>query len=209
MDDDALVGANIARFRVARGLSQAELAAQLGVAQQTVAKIEKGTRPLKYSEAYKVAQILDVTISAFGSQRPESAEAESNVVRLQHKFRQAIDKMGEAATDVSLALVAIAHEIAVDRARDPEYRSPKLQQLFSDYAVPLLSRMPIIFMTGVATGMRVAAERVGAKIPEDATAEEILSQVAAMSVDDLEEHRLSNLVLAPWLTTGKSDDADP
>jgi transcriptional regulator with XRE-family HTH domain len=67
MIDDAIdqrVGENIRRLRAARGFSQAELARYLGepYRQQTVLKVEKGTRPLKLSEAVKIAEVLAVEV---------------------------------------------------------------------------------------------------------------------------------------------------
>lgn len=62
--DDARIGKNLAALRVSAGLSQGELAERIGVAQQTVAKMEKGTRPLKYGEAVAISECLNTPISA-------------------------------------------------------------------------------------------------------------------------------------------------
>ncbi|WP_349319145.1 helix-turn-helix domain-containing protein [Mycolicibacterium canariasense] len=62
--DDARIGKNLAALRVSAGLSQGELAEQIGVAQQTVAKMEKGTRPLKYAEAVAISERLSIPLSA-------------------------------------------------------------------------------------------------------------------------------------------------
>lgn len=62
---DAVIGRNIQTLRHAKGWSQAELGEALtragfNVQQQTVLKIEQGTRPLKIWEALVVAVVLDV-----------------------------------------------------------------------------------------------------------------------------------------------------
>lgn len=62
--DDARIGKNLAALRVSAGLSQGELAEKIGVAQQTVAKMEKGTRPLKYGEAVAISECLKTPLSA-------------------------------------------------------------------------------------------------------------------------------------------------
>lgn len=72
-DANAAIGAAIQKFRVAAGMSQGELASKLAdlgepFHQQTVAKVEKGARPLKLTEALAVAKVLnrkvdDLTLS--------------------------------------------------------------------------------------------------------------------------------------------------
>jgi len=63
---DELVGANIRQLRIAAGLSQGQLASKLGESyrQQTLLKIEKGSRPLRLTEAAVLAQVLDTTVDA-------------------------------------------------------------------------------------------------------------------------------------------------
>jgi transcriptional regulator with XRE-family HTH domain len=66
-DFDAFAGANLQRWRKARGMSQAALAEILrtlghGFQQQTVLKIEKGDRPLRLHEATDIAQVLDIEL---------------------------------------------------------------------------------------------------------------------------------------------------
>lgn len=72
---DELVGANIRRYRDALGLSQTDLSERLTrpgepFHQQTVQKIEKGTRPLRLSEAARIAEVLGVSIADFAAVRP-------------------------------------------------------------------------------------------------------------------------------------------
>lgn len=58
------VGANIRKAREALGLSQAQVAKHVGLGfqQQTIVKIEKGDRPLRLSEAVRVAKVLGVEV---------------------------------------------------------------------------------------------------------------------------------------------------
>jgi transcriptional regulator with XRE-family HTH domain len=62
-DFNKRVGANLQRFRKARGISQADLAHELSrrgfpFQQPTVLKVEKGSRPLKFEEAHAIAELL-------------------------------------------------------------------------------------------------------------------------------------------------------
>ena len=61
---DVTAGENIRRLREQLGYSQAELARRVGggFRQQTIVKIEKGTRPLRLAEAVAVADALSVTV---------------------------------------------------------------------------------------------------------------------------------------------------
>jgi transcriptional regulator with XRE-family HTH domain len=82
-DVDRLIGANVQRFRTAKKLSQAQLADSMSVrtgqqiAQQTILKIEKGTRPLRYSEAVALAAALDVPLNALSPDRLVARERAS------------------------------------------------------------------------------------------------------------------------------------
>lgn len=181
-DGDVQIGASVARFRAARGLSQAELAEQLGVAQQTIAKIEKGSRPLKYSEAEKIARILRISTGAFGA-RPESVIAQANAIELQHDMNRAIENMSTVATDLANIFVMTAMEIAIDRARPEEYRAPHLQQLFLNSALRRFDALPAKFSSSLTAAVRAAAEKFAVRLPKTATAQQILKEVAETPVE--------------------------
>lgn len=76
---DRHVGRNLQLLRKAAGLSQAELAARLAdrglhFQQPTVLKVERGSRPLKFEEAFAAAQILGVRVAdLFGSEEDTRA----------------------------------------------------------------------------------------------------------------------------------------
>lgn len=105
---DALIGANIQRYRTASGLSQAELAERLSergeqVHQQTVQKIEKGTRPLRFSEGLRIAEILGVPFSAFAQPTPDT----DGSVRIQRQTTS----VANAARALDESVVKLAEEL--------------------------------------------------------------------------------------------------
>jgi DNA-binding XRE family transcriptional regulator len=61
---DVTVGVNVRKWRESLGLSQAELARHVGEGfqQQTIVKIEKGVRPLRLSEAVRIAQVFAIDV---------------------------------------------------------------------------------------------------------------------------------------------------
>lgn len=86
---------NVKHLRESRYLSQADLASQLarrgvpGMHPQTIAKIESGTRALKFTEAVQLAAVLEVQLDAL-------AYAGDDAVQL--------FEMEQAAADVNWAL---------------------------------------------------------------------------------------------------------
>jgi transcriptional regulator with XRE-family HTH domain len=103
---DQDVGANIQRYRAARGMSQSELADRLSeggekVHQQTVQKIEKGTRPLRFSEAIRIASILELPTSELTNPSPTSAanaRMNERLIRVSHAsevVKQGVAKLAE------------------------------------------------------------------------------------------------------------------
>lgn len=106
-DADRAIGENVQRFRTAKGMSQAQLAVAMAertgqqVHQQTIVKIEKGTRPLRYSEAVLISEVLDVPVGALAPDDPElqrrallhtsastAADSFGEVVTAAEKYRQ-------------------------------------------------------------------------------------------------------------------------
>jgi transcriptional regulator with XRE-family HTH domain len=95
---DKAIGERIQKLRKARDLSQAELAESverlLGSPfhQQTILKIEKGARSLKYVEAMQFARVLGVPLDDLGAVDGASGEllamAEVQVERLNSSFHR-------------------------------------------------------------------------------------------------------------------------
>lgn len=158
-DVDRLIGGNVQQFRNAKKMSQAQLADAmtalgLQVAQQTILKIEKGTRPLRYSEAVAVAEALDVPLSALAPDRVTARE------------RQNIDMAAlEAAEADALLSVAVFRYIeAAHELKTVLDESPNLENLYTPTELAL--------MRWLAEGDRVEAIKAARAI-SIATAPEI------------------------------------
>ena len=93
-DWDSLVGANVQRLRVASGLSQTDLADRLGAGfrQQTILKIEKGTRPLKLSEGVALSKILDIPVEGLYID-PEELLMTEEALRARTRLQQSLDNL--------------------------------------------------------------------------------------------------------------------
>lgn len=110
-DFDELVGSNVTRFRKARGLSQADLAAAISdegnlVHQQTIQKIEKGTRPLKYTEAIHISNVLGISPSDLADS-PTRAESNGHFIRGISGVTSAQKALDTAAEQLIRALVQL------------------------------------------------------------------------------------------------------
>ena len=60
MDMRRLVGKNVRRFRLAKGLTQEELSAKSGFTQQYISDLERGLRNPTVVTLYELAQALEV-----------------------------------------------------------------------------------------------------------------------------------------------------
>jgi transcriptional regulator with XRE-family HTH domain len=70
------IGATVAGARRARGLSQAEVAAHLGVEQETVSRIERGATMVPLDRLSDIAHFFGVPISSFLSTGPGHSPTE-------------------------------------------------------------------------------------------------------------------------------------
>lgn len=87
LDFNRLVGRNLQRFRKAAALSQADLAEHLSARgfpfqQQTILKVEKGARPLKFDEVVAIGEILGVPVTALNEEYSESQEIAAATAQL-------------------------------------------------------------------------------------------------------------------------------
>ncbi|HEY6665577.1 MAG TPA: helix-turn-helix transcriptional regulator [Propionibacteriaceae bacterium] len=99
------MGANLQLHRKAKGYSQSDLAGlleQRGLPfqQQTILKIEKGSRPLKLEEAFVIADTLDIELSALTEQFTNDAIAAAATEILQRaaviaRFKKGIEETRE------------------------------------------------------------------------------------------------------------------
>src|ERR1700758_2162761 len=91
---DATVGRNVRIWRMARGMSQAQLASRLGITFQQIQKYEVGSNRIGTGRLVKIAGILGVPISLLfegadgggESSRLLSLVADSRSFRLAHAF---------------------------------------------------------------------------------------------------------------------------
>jgi transcriptional regulator with XRE-family HTH domain len=82
IDFNQRVGANLQLIRKAAGWSQADLADQLSrrglpFHQPTILKIEKGTRPLRFEEAFEIANALGINVASLCQPADNEAMAEA------------------------------------------------------------------------------------------------------------------------------------
>ena len=83
---DAAFAASIRVSREAKGLTQEDLAKHMTMRgfdfhQQTIYKIEKGTRKVTVGEAVSLAEAVGVPVEALADQFPQSPESRANEVR--------------------------------------------------------------------------------------------------------------------------------
>ncbi|QZT56590.1 helix-turn-helix domain-containing protein [Mycolicibacterium austroafricanum] len=127
-DFDKTVGANVRRYRMARGLSQAELADALSrhagerIHQQTIQKIEKGSRPLKYSEAVQLSSVLQIQLYEL---RVGESEASVNAFLVAciselSKRNAEITELAQKLADDLLVLARALSLVTSDNANDTE-----------------------------------------------------------------------------------------
>jgi transcriptional regulator with XRE-family HTH domain len=80
---DRLVGRNIRVRRLARGLTQEELGAKLGITFQQVQKYEKGVNRIGSGRLYEIAEIFEVPVkSLFEGETKEPASRKSSPFEL-------------------------------------------------------------------------------------------------------------------------------
>lgn len=126
-DEDIRIGANVARLRAARSMSQAELADRIGVAQQTVAKIEKGTRSLKFMEARRICIALELPMALL-EQEDGRASNSAQLIAHSTEMDSLRKELHEFAKRLAPALTQLA--FSVSHMRDiAEYDRPASSDL--------------------------------------------------------------------------------
>jgi transcriptional regulator with XRE-family HTH domain len=124
---DELVGRNIRLLRLARKISQTELARKLDLTFQQVQKYEKGTNRVGSGRLFKIAGVFEVPISAFfdGADHkagdravpsPTALLTEPHALRLLQAFCTLED------TDLRRSIANLVENIASSRAPEPRSR---------------------------------------------------------------------------------------
>ena len=118
---DHLVGRNIRIQRMAKGLSQTDLAEKLGVTFQQVQKYERGTNRIGAGRLVRIAATLDVSLLVLfegvdGVNGPDRAPAQALLVHPQHlSLVQAFSRVEDKST--RRALLGLVREIAEPKRR--------------------------------------------------------------------------------------------
>ncbi len=115
-DFNERVGANVQRFRKAAGLSQADLAHALNqrgasFQQQTVLKVEKGSRPLKLDEAVMIADILKMPVFDLLIMRADAGELVEAAIEL-NKANEALRRLEARREELAGELEQLDKELA-------------------------------------------------------------------------------------------------
>jgi transcriptional regulator with XRE-family HTH domain len=118
---DVAVGINVRTWRIARGLSQSELAKRLGITFQQVQKYETGHNRMSTGRLAKAAVVLGVPMAALfhgadGEDPAQALLADSRAFRLAQAF-ETIKK-----TPFRLALVQFVEKVAASVPPDSNER---------------------------------------------------------------------------------------
>jgi transcriptional regulator with XRE-family HTH domain len=120
---DIAVGCNVRLWRIAKGLSQAQLANRLGVTFQQIQKYEAGSNRIGTGRLVKLASILGISIAALfdGAEGTGPSRSRLALIADKRSFRLARAFAAIADTTVRLSLVNIVEQIA-KRVPQPQRR---------------------------------------------------------------------------------------
>lgn len=101
---DVAIGANIQRWRKAAGVSQSDLAKLVGSGwrQQTVVKVEQGTRPLKLAEAIAIANVLRLEVAHIyqgATETEQAAQVHGQAQTVQNRYQKAVEETARLEMD--------------------------------------------------------------------------------------------------------------
>ena len=115
---DVTVGRNVRIWRMARGLSQAQLAKRLGVTFQQVQKYEIGGNRIGTGRLVKIAAVLGVPISVLfqGTGAGESSESLASLISDSRSFRLAQAFAAITHNAFRVSLVNLVEKIAAAEA---------------------------------------------------------------------------------------------
>ena len=123
---DIAVGRNVRIWRMAKGLSQAQLATRLGVTFQQIQKYEVGSNRIGTGRLVKLASILGVPIAALfdGAEGADPSRSLLGLIADKRAFRLARAFRTIEDTTVRLSLVNLVEQIATT-VPQPKRRRPK------------------------------------------------------------------------------------
>jgi len=113
---DAVVARNIRVYRLAKGMSQSDLAAVLGVTFQQVQKYEKGANRVASGRLVRIAEVLEVPLMALlqgsGNAPGSSAESSLRLISDRRAFRLAETFAKIRDSKLRLSLVDLVERVA-------------------------------------------------------------------------------------------------
>ena len=115
---DKLIGQNIRATRLARGVTQQELANRIGVTFQQVQKYEKGMNRISASRLQQAAHILDVSVPFFFEGAPGGYKLEEDAPSSAYvnEFVSSEDGLRLIKAFMRIARPAMRHRIVTHRA---------------------------------------------------------------------------------------------
>src|SRR5437660_2581023 len=121
---DIAVGRNVRIWRMAKGLSQAQLANRLGVTFQQVQKYEVGSNRIGTGRLVKLASILRIPIAALfdGAEGADPARSLLGLIADKRAFRLARAFAAIADNTARLSLVNLVEKIAIAVPQPPRRR---------------------------------------------------------------------------------------
>ena len=121
---DIAVGRNVRIWRIAKGLSQSQLARLLGVSFQQVQKYEVGTNRIGTGRLAQLAAILAVPISLLfdGTNAAEPSSSQLALVADPRAFRLAHAFAAIRNTSLRLSLVNLVEQVAATVPQPPRRR---------------------------------------------------------------------------------------
>jgi transcriptional regulator with XRE-family HTH domain len=121
---DIAVGRNVRIWRMAKGLSQAQLANRLGVTFQQVQKYEVGSNRIGTGRLVKLAAILRIPIAALfdGTEGADPARSLLGLIADKRAFRLAHAFAAIEGSTLRLSLVNLVEKIAIAVPQPPRRR---------------------------------------------------------------------------------------
>lgn len=122
------IGLNIKRIRKAQGLTQKDLADELGIIEQTVSKIERGVFTPSADTIMQVCDALNVTPNELMLDNPEMQKWQSE--RLEHQEYS----VNGLVDDITMVQQLFAKADIARDAKDPDTEKAYLDQIIQIYA---------------------------------------------------------------------------